>query len=83
MAKDIVQALNWFDSPLDNELEIDEGIEKQIVSLLRDHPEGMHIDQLCRKTMVPINKMGTFILNLELRSRIKALPGKKFIFNGQ
>jgi DNA processing protein len=77
-AKDIAQALNWSDTVVDAGVEVDSGIEKKIVSILRAHPEGIHIDQLCRKTLVPINKMGTFILNLELRSMIKALPGKKF-----
>ena len=81
--KDLVEVLKWSEDLPENILHTDSSVEQLIISMLKSNPEGLYIDELCRKTLVPINKMGSFILNLELRGTIKALPGKKFTLVGQ
>ena len=58
-------------------------IELQILEVLEDHPTGVPIDQLCRRTQIPINKMASYLLNLEIKGCIKAAPGKKFVLVGE
>ena len=81
--RDMVNALKWTED-LSLSLPAAESKDEQlIISILKAAPNGLHIDELCRKSLVPVNKMGSFILNLELRGIIKPLPGKKFALVGQ
>ncbi len=40
--------------------------------------ENLHIDELTRTTLLPVNQLATQLLNLEFMGKVKALPGKKF-----
>ena len=53
--------------------------EKRILEALENNSNGVHIDELCWRTQIPINKMGSHLLNLEFGGQIKAIPGKRFL----
>jgi len=53
--------------------------EKRILEVLEKNSSGVHIDELCWRTQIPINKMGSHLLSLEFSGRIKPIPGKRFL----
>lgn len=53
-------------------------MQQEIVTLLGAQPQGVLIDDLCWQTQIPINKMGTILLDMEFAGIIRCLPGKKF-----
>lgn len=52
--------------------------EMSIINTIRTYEEEIHIDDLSWKSQIPINKLATSLLNLELNGIIKALPGKRY-----
>lgn len=81
--KDLVEHLSWQKSHPKQFSRSLPPIELQILKILGGHPAGVPIDQLCRKTQIPINKMASYLLNLEIKGFIKAAPGKKFVLVGE
>jgi DNA processing protein len=77
-AEDIAGLLGW-SSERPVEIVTEVGHEKQIINVLKTLKNGTHIDELCRKTSIPINKMAAYLLNMELQGYVKPLPGKKFV----
>jgi DNA processing protein len=51
--------------------------EKQVVHLLQNRKE-MLIDEISWQAQVPLSKLASVLLSLELQGIVKALPGKKF-----
>jgi DNA processing protein len=70
--------LGWESVDLTGSFQGSETTESKILEILSKNPQGLHIDKLCWRTQIPINKMGALILNLEIQGLIKAIPGKKF-----
>lgn len=82
---DIVRLLGWTrEYSKDDVLPFrDRSFEERILEVLKSNSKGVHIDELCWKTQIPINKMGVNILNLEFKGIVKSLPGKKFLLVGK
>ena len=80
--EDIVEHLGWSKHP-PMTLSVAGGPESQIIEVLGKYPQGVHIDKLCQKTQIPINKMGIYLLKLEVAGQIKANPGNKFLLVGK
>ena len=53
--------------------------EKDIIRCLIGGNQ-QHIDELARKTLIPINKLAGLLLNLEFQGLIKTLPGKNYAY---
>jgi len=77
--EDIVEPLRWSKNPVNISTFLQGTPEARILEVLGNFPEGVHIDRLSRKTQIPINKMGVYLLNLEVRGQIKTAPGHKFL----
>ncbi|QCK14872.1 DNA-processing protein DprA [Mangrovivirga cuniculi] len=84
-AEDIIEALNWDLEemtekmvPQSLDLSIFDAEERQLISVLQDNPNGLHIDELSWRSQVPLPKIASILLSLELQGIIKALPGKTF-----
>jgi DNA processing protein len=57
-----------------NELDKEESI---VYTLLSTDP--MHIDDICRDTGMPMNRVSKTLLGLEIKKFVKQLPGKNFV----
>ncbi|NMM49237.1 DNA-processing protein DprA [Marinigracilibium pacificum] len=85
--RDIAEALNWDicksstkSRTPSSQLDLSKYTleERQILSVLIEKPEGIHIDDLSWRSQVPLPKMASILLSLELSGVIKSLPGKTF-----
>jgi DNA processing protein len=81
--KDLVYYLNWDQKAApakskhtDQYEQLDED-SKKIVNLLLQNKE-MLMDDLSWKAQIPVSKLASLLLTLELQGLLKALPGKKF-----
>ncbi len=79
--KDLVEQLKWKVPRQQSEISYQSGEQVRILEVLRRNPLGVHVDQICRKTQIPINRIARELLDLEVRGEIKAAPGKKFVLN--
>ena len=52
--------------------------ERAIVEAIRNHPDGLGIDEIAWKTQIPVNNLASQLLTLEFTGLIKMLPGKKY-----
>ena len=77
--EDISSALGWKKKPPTSAVNPPESSEIQIMEILRNYPQGVNVDKLCRMTQIPINKIASDLLRLEVRGQIKATPGNKFL----
>ena len=87
--KDIIEALNWDQSPTTvNETGIQPITmpllpvdmtedESQVMALLRQ-VKDLHIDELSWKCQIPMGRLASLLLNLEFRGFVRSLPGKKY-----
>lgn len=80
-ADDIADALHWTSlAPNERQKQIEKlqltEREKIIVTILNDKP--ITIDELGRKSQVPINALASDLLTLEFRSVVTSLPGNKY-----
>ena len=57
-----------------------EGEESMIYETLKE-TEGMVIDEVARKSQIPINKLAGLLLNLEFKGIVKPLPGNVYKLN--
>jgi DNA processing protein len=78
---DIVKLLNW-DVEVKKNVLFEEDFtltddERTIIRLLADN-EGLHIDEVCWKSDIPITKIASLLLTLEFKGKVKSLPGKKY-----
>ncbi len=53
--------------------------ELSIVMTIEQHNTGILIDELSWKSQIPLNKLASSLLNLEIKGLVKPLPGKKYI----
>lgn len=51
------------------------GEEERIVDILRQHPDGLQINHLVVEADVPINRLSSMLLMLEMKSAVRVLPG--------
>ena len=80
--KDIEYIMNWDPVPPDSKILINmedfSGDEKSIIEAFRNNKNELLIDELSWRSKIPVNKLAGYLLNLELKGYIKALPGKKY-----
>jgi DNA processing protein len=82
--KDLEYFMNWEENATQKKQSITanydqlEGEEKQIILQLQQNKE-MLIDELSWKSQIPVGKLASVLLSLELQGLIKVLPGKKFM----
>jgi DNA processing protein len=85
--KDLEYIMNWnieensgTNSNHQLQLDFSELDDKEIVVIktLKEAGSELHIDELGWKTNLPINQIASILLNLEFKSFVKSLPGKKF-----
>ncbi len=81
-ADDIEYVLNWAIDPKQKvqqqQLFLALTAEEQtIVDLLRQQNES-YIDEICFNTSLPVSKVSSLLLTLELNGVVKSLPGKKY-----
>jgi DNA processing protein len=55
--------------------------ERQVVKLLSEEP--LNIDQLSRKSGLPVSDLLEYLLAMELKGVVQELSGKRFILNAQ
>ena len=79
-ADDIAYLLNWQkkepQKPVRHGLSIS---ERRLVTVLEEHPDGLHIDQLCWISNLTIHEAAIALVNLECHRIIKGLPGSRYI----
>lgn len=81
-----LEQMNWDEDslkkkkiPHQQELFIDLSPEEQkIVDVLNNNPEGIHVDHLAREANIAVYQMFSILLNLEMKSIIKNLPGNMY-----
>ncbi len=52
--------------------------EATIIRLLSEHTQGLQIDELSWRSQLPLSQLASVLLNLEFRSIIRSMPGKRF-----
>lgn len=55
--------------------------EKYLIKIIEESGGDLHMDEISWKSQIPINQIASILLNLEFKSLVKSLPGKKFRLN--
>ncbi|WP_027002895.1 DNA-processing protein DprA [Hugenholtzia roseola] len=56
--------------------------EKRIAAQLKEAGNTLHIDEIALRTELPLNRLASVLVEMEMKDYIKALPGKKFLWRG-
>lgn len=78
---DLAYILRWDEKPTVKQISLFENLppdEELVVHYLKHHGES-HIDKLTKEIDLPMGKIQSVILNLELKGILKSLPGKRYI----
>jgi DNA processing protein len=81
--KDLVYYLNWDQQAAASQPKSTDKYEhldeesRKVVNLLQQNKE-MLMDDISWQTQIPVSKLASLLLTLELQGLLKALPGKKF-----
>lgn len=51
---------------------------RKIMNMLREHPQGLPIDEIAWRTQIPVSQLAGHLLGLEFQGLVKSLPGKKY-----
>ncbi len=54
--------------------------EKKVYDVIKKENKEVYFDELVIKTRLPLPKLSSLLMNLELKSVIEALPGNKYIY---
>ncbi len=92
--RDIIEALNWDQPPLNPTdsplaggssrkkslppIPVDLTEEESQVLALLRQTSDLHIDDLSWKSQIPMSRLASVLLNLEFRGFVKSIPGKKY-----
>lgn len=82
--KDVVEVLNWdmHTTAITQKPEVKyhglQGMEKNVVEVLLQNGQQMHIDQLCWQSQLSMSALASILLQLEFSGYIKPLPGKEY-----
>lgn len=83
-AQDVIDYLNWdiakpsVQKAIQPQLFIDLNTEETIITQTLKDYEKIHLDELSIKSALPIYKLSSTLLDLELKGLVRALPGKQF-----
>ena len=50
-------------------------VQKQLIDLLRDADDGMHINQMVMETQLAYNIVSSELIMMELQDMVKSMPG--------
>ncbi len=80
---DLKQMMNWDETKeiIKKDMQLPSSLcseEGTILALLNQNVNEMHIDEISLKSQIPIHKLSSFLLKLELEGLIKLMPGKKY-----
>ena len=80
---DLKHIMNWEETKevVKKEIRFPSSLSKEeitIFTLLQQSANEIHIDEISWKSQIPIYKLSSFLLNLELNGLIKLMPGKKY-----
>lgn len=85
--KDIEYIMNWEvnidQDDLHKELTPEDFADEEwkIIDVLKGSNSDLLLDDLSWKSQIPVNKLASFLLNLEFKGTIKSLPGKRYKLN--
>jgi len=81
-ADDILHFMNWVKKDFSSLPIIQTALfqdlseeEKELVFTLRQHPDGVQVNELALKTGKPISKISSILLEIEFKGLVKCLPG--------
>lgn len=84
-ASDLLRAMNWEPSAGKTPAGVQTSLfvdlsenEQNIVSLLRQSPDGMQLNELALKLEYPVSKTSALLLQLEFKGLLKCLPGNVY-----
>lgn len=81
-AEDVIYNLNWEKTNGSNEVQrklfVDLSAEEQMVYDCLQGNNGAHIDEVFLKTRLPMSKLSTLLLQLEMTGMVRSLPGKQY-----
>jgi len=81
---DLMYQLNWDEASENKRKAFEQDYsqlsdqDRKIVNILKDHPNGLPIDELSWRTQITLNQLAGSLLNLEFQNMVKSLPGKKY-----
>jgi DNA processing protein len=52
--------------------------EQSIVSILRQHPDGVQLNELAIQLEKPVSKISSLLLEMEFKGFVKCLPGNLY-----
>jgi len=84
-ADDLIYDMQWDMKPSAVQTEMEDlfgnlgELERQLLYLLRNAEDGMHVNELVATTEQPYNQVASSLLMLEMESFVKALPGGTYI----
>ncbi len=83
-ADDLIQAMQW-DSKEKKQPSVQTTIfdnlspqEEQLLNLLRQEPDGMHVNLLVIETALPYTEVTTTLLKMEIAGMVRSLPGSMY-----
>ena len=81
-ADDLIAAMQWGNQHKEGrqttlvEMLIDlTPVQKQLIDLLRDADDGMHINQMVMETQLAYNIVSSELIMMELQDMVKSMPG--------
>ncbi|MDO9153081.1 MAG: DNA-processing protein DprA [Paludibacter sp.] len=84
-ATDILKAMNWDENipgvskNIQTSLFIDlSDAEQSIVTILRQHPDGIQMNELAIKLEYPVSKISSLLLEMEFKGVVKCSPGNVY-----
>ena len=79
-AEDVLEALNLTMAPLHMEADAvvpESEAEKTLLEVISDEP--MHVDQICRKTGIPIYEVNSTLAQMELKGLVRNVGGMHYV----
>lgn len=84
-AEDIMRFMNWEKQEVKTQMNVQTTLfldltddEQNIVSMLRQHNDGLQLNELAIKLEKPVSKISAMLLEMEFKGILKCLPGNVY-----
>ena len=82
-AEDIIKAMQWESGQPQGEVQTElftdlTPIEQQLLQMLREAPDGLHVNMLVMETQLPYNQITSTLMMMEMHGIVRSLPGSIF-----
>jgi len=84
-AEDLMRCMNWELQKVNTPANVQTALfldmsdeEQNIVSLLRQFPDGIQLNELAIKLELPVSKISSMLLEMEFKGVLKCLPGNVY-----